>query len=131
MDLRHDVAAVDADDFPAGGPQGDVEDRPLLGGVDFFAPEHRRDASGQPALLGQPDQQLQGLRGEALLGKVAVETGRLDGQAFGPPRVVGKELAQMQVPDCGEVFAKGLPGRQLVKGGLQDSGTSGLLAKKG
>ncbi len=131
MDIRHDVAPLDADDFPAGGPQGDMQDRALFGGVDFVAPEHGRDPSCQIALFRQADQQLQCLLGDALLGKVAVETGRFDGQAFGPPRIVGKKLAQVQVLDRGEMFAQGLPGRQLLKSGLRIPGHRASLLTKG
>jgi hypothetical protein len=52
VDLRHDVPAVDEDGPVGAVAQGDVQDRPALGGVDLLAGEHLLDPAGQVGLPG-------------------------------------------------------------------------------
>ena len=58
--------------------QRDVQHRALLGDVDLVAAEHRLDALAQPGLLGQLQQQPQGLVGDPVLRIVEIDAGRLD-----------------------------------------------------
>jgi len=93
--LGDDVLPVDDQGGATGSAQGDMEHRPVLGHVDVLAGEHRRRALPQPGLLGQLNQQLQGLVGDAILGVVEEEPDRLGGHALPPGRVIGEEIPQV------------------------------------
>ena len=89
MDLGHDILAVDDDGGAARRAQGDVKHRALLGDVDLLAAEHGVDALAQARLLGELEQQRQGLVGDAVLGIVEIDSGGLDREplaALGDPR---------------------------------------------
>ena len=51
--LGHDIDAVDQNALVFRRPQGDMENGPLLGYVDFLTAEHRFDALGQTAFMSQ------------------------------------------------------------------------------
>ena len=55
--LLDDVDAVDDQRALARHPQRDVQHRAVLGDVDVLAAEHRLAALGEPALLGERDEQ--------------------------------------------------------------------------
>ena len=97
--LGHDVHAVHHDPLARRRPQGDVKHGPLLGHVDLLAAEHGLDASGEAALVGQPQQQPERLVGDAMLRVVEVEAGGLGGQALARAGVVGEDLPQVQLAD--------------------------------
>ncbi len=91
--------------------QRDVQHRAVLGDVDLLAAEHRVDPRAQPAFLGELDQQRERLVGDAVLRVVEVEARRLGRQALAALRVVGEELAQMQVAHLRQMGRKRLPRR--------------------
>ncbi len=61
----------------------------------MLAAEHRLAALGEPALLGERDQERDGLVGDPVLRVVEVEAGRLGGQPGAAVRVVGEQFAQV------------------------------------
>jgi hypothetical protein len=80
-----------------------VQHRAVLGDVDPVAAEHRLDAAAQVRLLGEPDEQLDRLVGDPVLGVVQVQAGRLGGEARAARRVGGEQVAQVQTGDVGVV----------------------------
>ena len=109
----HDVLAVDHDRRAARRAQRHVQHGALLGDVDLLAPEHRVDAPAQVALVGELQEQLQRLVGDAVLRVVEVEPGALDGEALAAAGIVGEELAQVRVPKLLVVRRERLPGGPL------------------
>src|SRR5712664_434834 len=93
------VLAVDENRLVAGRPEGHVEHRAVLGHVDLLAAEHGVDALAQPGLLGELDEETERLVGHAVLRVVEVQADALDRQALAATRVVGEELAEMDVAD--------------------------------
>ncbi len=61
VDLRHHVLAVHANGFASRRAQRHMQNRPLLRDVDLLAVKHGFDARLQSGLLGQVDEQLDGL----------------------------------------------------------------------
>ncbi len=90
VDCRDYVLAIDQDGFSFGGAQGDVEHGPLFGDVDLVAAEHGVDALPQAGFLGELQEKLARFVGDAVLGVVEKEAGRLEGKAVGASRIVGK-----------------------------------------
>jgi hypothetical protein len=90
VDSRDDVLAIDNDGLPFGRSQGDVQDGPVFGDVDLFPAKHGVDALAQAGLLGKLEEELAGFLGDAVLGVVEKEAGRLDGKAGGTLGIVGK-----------------------------------------
>ena len=72
-----------------------MQDGPLLGDVDLLAAEHGVDAGSQAGFLGQLQEEIQRLVGDAVLGVVEVDADGLDRQAFAAFRVVGEELPEV------------------------------------
>ena len=66
----HDVLAVDDDALAARRAQRHVQDGAAFRDVDLLAAEHGIDARAQAALVGQREQQPQGLVGDAVLREV-------------------------------------------------------------
>ena len=112
MHLGDDVDPVDHERAVARHPQRDMEHRAVLGHVDVLAREHRVAPVGHTPLLGEGDEQAHRLVGDAVLGVVEEEAGRLAGEALGPARVGGEELAQVHVPEPCRVLLQRLPGRR-------------------
>ena len=98
VDLRHDVLAVDDDRRALRRAQRHVQDRAVLGDVDLLAAEHGVDPRAQAGFLGQLQQQLERLVGDAVLRVVEVDAGRLGRQPLAARGIVGEELAQMHGP---------------------------------
>ena len=109
MHLGYDVHAGDQHPFVPRSPQGNVERGPLLGHVDLLAAEHGIDAPGQATFLGQPEQQMNRLVGDAMLRVVEIETGGLGGQTLAAARVVGEELAKVPMANLLVMISQGLP----------------------
>ena len=110
--LRHHVLAVHEDFGVQRRAQGHVQDSPVLGDVDLVAAEHGVDVVLQAARLGQRQQQVDGLAGDAVLGVVEVQPGSLhDHQpaAFG---IVGEQVTQVGVADFIEMHLEVAPGGQ-------------------
>ena len=78
VDLGHDVLAVDQDRLAFRGAQGDVQHGAILGDVDLLAAEHRVDPVAQARLLGQLQQEVERLVGDAVLGVVEEEARGLE-----------------------------------------------------
>src|SRR5262245_14843124 len=96
MNLRHDIAPVVHDRGPTRGAQRHVQHRALLGDVDLIAPEHGLDALAHAGLLREPDQQAEGLLGNAVLGIIKVDAGSLCHQPLAALRLLREQLAQVQ-----------------------------------
>ena len=79
MHFGHHVDAIDNDALGCGRPQGGVQHGPFFGDIDRFATEHGIDAVAQSAGLGQTDQQLNGLVGDAVFGVVEIKAGGFGG----------------------------------------------------
>ena len=99
VDLRHHVLAINNNRCASRRAQGDMQDGAVFRCVDFLAPEHGIDAFVQPGLLRQLQQKLEGFVGDAVLRVIQVEARRFGRHAFAAFRVIGKELAQMQLAD--------------------------------
>ena len=80
VDLGDDVLAIDDDRGVARGAQGDVEDGAVFGDVDLLAGEHGVDALARLRLVGEVDEQTEGLVGDAVFGVVEVDAGGVDGR---------------------------------------------------
>ena len=93
MDAGHDVVPVHLDDGAAGGAQGDVQHRAVLGDVDPIAPEHRLRAPAHPGSLGERHQQLEGAALDAVLGVVEVQIADVERQLLPARGVALEEVA--------------------------------------
>src|SRR6266849_8954833 len=115
------VLAVDENRLVAGRPEGHVQHRAVLGDVDLLAAEHGVDALAQPGLLGEVDEETERLVGHAVLRVVEVEAHALDRQALAATRVVGEELAEMDVAHLRVMLAQRFPGsiRHLISSPAQ------------
>src|SRR5262249_24493106 len=69
----------------------------------------RVDASAQIGLVGESEEQREGLVGDAVLGVVEIQAGGLEGQPLAPLRVLGEELPQVQGLHPFVVLTQGLP----------------------
>ena len=67
VDLGHHVFAIDNDRCTFRCAQGHVQDRAVLGDVDLFTPEHGVDPRSQIGFLGQLQEELECLIGDAIL----------------------------------------------------------------
>ena len=95
VDLLDDVDPVDDQRALARHPQRDVKHGAVLGDVDVLAAEHRVAALGEPALLGQRDEQRERLVGDPVLRVVEVEARGLGGQPLAALRIGGEQVAQV------------------------------------
>jgi hypothetical protein len=107
--VGHHVLAVHDQLGPGRHPQGHVQHGPVLGHVDVLAAEHGVPALGHPGLLGQLDQQAQGLVGDPVLGVVQVQAGSFGGQPLTPPGILGEEVTQVPPGDLLVVALQRLP----------------------
>src|SRR5438552_2832896 len=119
--LRDHVLAVDDDRLVAWRPERHVEHRAVLCHVDLLAAEHGVDAFTEPGLLSESEKERERLVGDAVLRVVEVQADALDRQALAATRVVGEELAEMDVADLGVMVAQRLPGsiRHLISSPAQ------------
>ena len=104
VDVGDHVLTVDLEGGAAGHPQGHVEHRPVLGGVDVPAGEH-----GVASLLdtGHPGHRHQGghgLVGYPVLGVVEVQRSRGHRHPGTPVGIVGEEFTEVALADVLEVF---------------------------
>src|SRR5215475_942192 len=74
-----------------------MQDRPLLCDVDLLTAKHRLDSRLQAGLLGKSKKKLERLVGDAILGEVQVEAHSLYRHPLAAPRIIRKELSQMQL----------------------------------
>src|SRR5690625_3998863 len=95
VDITVDVLAVDLQlgGGAHGSAQRGVQHGAILDGVDVLAGEHRFAALLDADLAGQLQQQLDGLGGQQVLGKVHVQVGGGVAEALGPLRIVGEPFA--------------------------------------
>ena len=110
MHLGDHVHPVHHDRCGAGSAQGHVEHGAVLRHVDLLAPEHGVDAGAQAGLLGELEEERQGLVGDAMLRVVEIDPHRLRGEALAALRIAGEEILQMQVADLLVVALQFLPG---------------------
>ena len=122
--LGDDVDAVDDERALARHAQRDVEDGAVLGHVDPVAAEHRIGALRQARLVGQLDEQAQRLVRDTVLRVVEVEAGALGGEPLAARRVLGEEVAQVEIADLGVVLLERTPGGPLAERGHATHGVS-------
>ena len=108
--VGHDVLAVHDDGRAARRTQRHVQHGTVLGDVDLLAAEHRVDPLAQPAFLGELQQQLQRLVGDAILRVVEVDADGLGRQPLAALGIVGEELAQVDVAHLAMMRLQSLPG---------------------
>ena len=78
----------------------------------IFSPRNMASMRARrPDSLGQREEQLDRLVGDAVLRVVEEQAGRLDRHAFGARRIVGEEFAQVQIADFALVLRQRLPRR--------------------
>jgi hypothetical protein len=107
------VFAVDDDGLGLRGAEGDVKDGAILGGVDLLAGKHGFAVLGEPGLLGELEEEGEGLVGDAVLGVVEEEAGGFGGVAGAAGGVGGEEVAEVLGADGFGVLLKGFPGGAL------------------
>ena len=108
--LRDDVDAVDDERLPSWHAQRDVEDGAVLGDVDAVAAEHRLGPLAQAGLLGELQEEAERLVGDAVLRVVEVQASPLRRQPLAARRVVGEQVAQVEVAYLRVVLLQRLPG---------------------
>ena len=89
-----------------------MQDGPLLGDVDLFAPEHGVDAGPQAGLLRQLQKEPERFVGDAVLRVVEVDAGGLNGHPLPALGIVREKLPKMQGPDFLVMGFEGLPCRE-------------------
>ena len=98
-----------------------MEHGAVLGDVDPVAAEHRGGPLGEPGFSSQLEQEPDRLVGDPVLRVVEVEAGAFGGEALAARRVLGEEVAEVEVADLGVVVLERLPGGALPewrRGGL-------------
>ena len=98
---------------PLRGAQGDVQDRALLRDVDLLSPEHGVDARSQAGFLGQPEEQLEGFVGDAVLRVVQEEAHSLGRHPLAAAGIVREEIRGDASREPLIVGFEGLPGRAI------------------
>ena len=104
-----DILAVHREPFPFGQAQRDMEDGPVLGGVDVIAGEHGVAAGLHPGGSGHAQQEPHRLVGDAVLGVIEHQIASAGSEAGGPLGVASEELAQVPVTHVAEVRFERLP----------------------
>src|SRR5258708_10915431 len=97
MNFGHDVLSVNNDRFILRSPESHVQNRPLLGDVDFLAAEHGINSLSQAGLLGELEKEIKSFIGDAVLGIIEVQANSLDYHALSTFGIVRKKLPQMQL----------------------------------
>jgi hypothetical protein len=90
MYFRYNVYAVHKHALALGGTQGGMQHRVLFGHVDFVAVEHGLNACVQAAFLRQGQQKLQAFVGDAVLGVIEINAGRLGSKPCTALRISGE-----------------------------------------
>ncbi len=127
MHFRHDVLAIDDDRRSLRRAERDMQHGAVFGDVDLVAAEHRVDARAQPGFVGEFEQQLERLVGDAVLRVVEKEARGFGGEPRAALRIIGEELAQMRAADLLAVGRERLPGaafRERFGGGFHESESS-------
>src|SRR5262249_54246007 len=70
VDFGDDILSVDKDRCIFWGTEGNVQDGPLFGDIDFFSVEHSVDPCSQTGLRGKLQQELKGFIRNTILGVV-------------------------------------------------------------
>ena len=109
MHVLDDVLTVDGQLGAPWLPQRGVQHRPVLGGVDVDAGEHRVAALFESRCAGQIHQQRQRLAGHAMLAVVDVQIADSDGQLRAASGIVGEQFAQVFLADLVVMPLQGLP----------------------
>src|SRR6266571_2978325 len=92
-----------------------MEDSSLLCDINLLAPEHGVDALAQARSSCQFQEQFDCLVGNAVLRDVQVDVGGFKCEALAPPRVLGEERSQVNVPHLMVMLLESLPGRVLCQ----------------
>ena len=87
-----------------------MQDGAVFGDVDLFAAKHGVDARLQARFLGQLQEQLERLIGDAVLGVIEEDAGGLRRQPLAATGIFGEQVAEMHVAHLLGVSFQGLPG---------------------
>jgi hypothetical protein len=97
MDFRHHVLSINDNGSALRRTQGNMQDRSLLGNVDFLPSEHGIDSCPQARLFRQLKKEAQRFIRDAVLGVIQVKTNGLDRQTLTALRIIRKELPEMEL----------------------------------
>jgi len=110
VDLANDVPAVDDERSLLRHAERDVERGPVLGRVDAVPPEHRVTPLGDAALVGEREQEGDGLGRDAMLREVRLDPRRLEREPLDAGAVRREQVAQVEVDDRRVMTGERLPG---------------------
>ncbi len=96
-----------------------MEDGAVLGDIDLVAAEHRVDLGAEADLVGELEEQFEGVGGDSVLGVVEKQPGALGGEAFAPLGIIGEEGAEVLAPNRTEMCVERLPGGAVGERGLR------------
>ena len=96
VDLGHDVLPVDEDRSVTPVAESDVQDGPVLGGVDPVTGEHGVTQGLNPGFCCELPEQRQCVLGHAMLGEVQQEVVEPHGVAIEPVRIRLEEIPHVQ-----------------------------------
>jgi hypothetical protein len=116
VDLGHHILTVHNDGCPCRGPEGHMQDGPLLRDVDLLAAEHGIDPGAKPGFFCQLKKKLEGLVGDAILRVIHGYAHGFSRHALAALRIFPKEISQMKISDFLIVALKGLPCLALGEG---------------
>src|SRR5579875_1179379 len=105
--------AVDNDGCSFRGTQGDMEHRPIFGGVDFVAPKHSVDVLPQPGFLGELKKSLNSLICDAVFRIIQVNTDRFGCHSRATLWIISEQAPQMQFANLFKMQLEVLPCRSL------------------
>ena len=88
-----------------------MQDRAVLRDVDLFTPEHGVDPRLQIGILGQSQEQLEGLVGDAILRVIEEDAQVLCRHPLAALGIIREQLSKVQIPDLLMVSCQCLPGR--------------------
>ncbi len=106
------VRAIHDDRLALGQAQRDMFDGAVLRGVDVIAAQHRVAVLGDPGLVRQFDQQMQGFPVDTVLAVVDVQVAHLDDQVAATVGILGEEFTQMSTGDGTVVLVQFPPSRR-------------------
>ena len=115
VDLTHHVFAVHKNRPIRAVPQGNVQDGPILGRVDFLAREHLFGPVLDLGLPGQIEEQPHRFFRDAVLGVVEQDVLEAERKLVEPLGVVAEQIAHLQRSDLLIMGVEGLPGVELSR----------------
>ena len=98
MNLGHHVFAVHDDGCPSRCAQGHVQNGAVFREIDFIAPEHGVDPRAQAGFLGQLQEELESLIGDAILRIIQKKACRFGRHALAAFGIAREKIPQMMLP---------------------------------